>query len=95
MCEMEDRLNVTISENQNHELLQFKGLPSSSNTSGVSMDTQEFKPVNQSTPLEKDARKSFPSKIRPPNLLAETPMAKALKKSVLEVSEAAGDSSKI
>jgi chorismate mutase/large-conductance mechanosensitive channel len=63
---------------------QFNQLPPSSNVSVVCSEDVPGDPVHQSTPLEKEARKAFPSKIRPPNSESTpkvmNPMVKALKK---------------
>ena len=66
---------------------QFSELPPSANISVVGSEESGpgyGDPVFQSTPLEKEARKAFPSKIRPPGGESTpkvlNPMVKALKK---------------
>jgi len=96
MCQLEDRMNSrnqsTLDQNNKtftFDRPQLNKLPSSSNTSGVSMTQSTVdepgSPQHKSTPLEKsEIRKVFPSKIRPPNS-EHTPMAKQLNKNKIQV----------
>merc|ERR1712173_75599 len=96
MCQLGDRMNSRNQStfDQNNKTFTFdrpqlNKLPSSSNTSGVSMTQSTVdepgSPQHKSTPLEKsEIRKVFPSKIRPPNS-EHTPMAKQLNKNKIQV----------